>query len=207
MSFPTRLAFIRPLLQRRVQERALDPIVMQYRDPAREREHESLARALSAAHLNKPRQKMSGTLNLFSGQMAEKPNTSGKTKRSKPQRDFNLISHFPAEVHRTVQITADFEETQKLRPRTTVDLKSLRAKSGREFNVVSNEYFEDNEQRQGEDFERIKADVARKYWKTHDFDFIKGQYLDGEKEAKYREQRAVLGAVQGASQYTKLPPG
>ena len=180
---------------------------MQYRDPKKEENFLDMSRSKSEAHLNKPRQKMAGTLNIFSGQLPARTGTSDKPRRTKVQRDWNLISHFPADVHEKVQITADFEQTERLRPRTTVDLKALRAKNGRDFNVVSNEYFENNQERQESDFEKIKSDVQNKYWKTHDFDFIKGQYIDGEKEAKYQEQRAVLGTVQGASQYQKLPPG
>lgn len=179
---------------------------MQYRDTKKEENFLDMSRSKSEAHINKPRQKMAGTLNIFSGQLPARTGTSN-TSRRKLQRDWNLISHFPVDVHEKVQITADFEQTERLRPRTTVNLKALRAKNGREFNVVSNEYFENNQERQDADFEQIKGDVQKKYWKTHDFDFIKGQYIDGEKEAKYREQRAMLGAVQGASQYQKLPPG
>lgn len=195
------------LCERRAMERELDPIVMQYRDSQKEEDFMNMTRSKSEAHLSKPRQKMAGTLNLFSEKPLQPNDSSATTKRPKLQRDWNLISHFPVDVHEKTHITADFEETQRLRPHTTVDLKARRSKNGREFNVISNEYFEDNEQRQNIEFERIKADVVSKYWKTHDYDFIKGEYIDGQKEARYREQRAMLGKVQGASQSRKLPPG
>lgn len=149
---------------------------------------------------------MAGTLNLFSGKWPEKNEASTKTKLTSVQRDWNLVSHFPIDVHNKVQITAEFEETQKLRPKTTINPETRRGKIAREFDIVSNAYTDDNERKQEEDFDRIKADVEQKYWRTHDFDFVKGQYIDGEKEAKYREQRLMLGKVQGASQFRKLPP-
>jgi hypothetical protein len=196
------------LCERRVLERALDPIKMEFRDSQKEQNYVDMSRTKSEAHINKPQNKMAGTLNLFAGKWPDKKENKSKNKKATVEREWNLVSHFPADIHKKVQITTNFEESQKLmrRPKTTVDNTKSRNKLQREFNVVSNEYFDNNDTRQEKDFDKIKADVEKKYWKTHDFDLIKVQYIDGDKEAKYREQRKTLGDVQGASQFRKLPP-
>jgi hypothetical protein len=185
-------------------ERELDPIVMKYRDFEREQNylHESMSK--SQLHLSKPRNPMAGTLNIFN--MPPPRETTAEDRKKKTiTRDWNLISHFPADLHGKVQITAPFEETQKLRPKTTYDPNTKR-KNGREFNVISNDYYVDNEKRKVEDYEKVKQHVNDRYWKTHDFDVLKCQYIDGEKEAKFREQREVLAKLQGTAKSQKYPP-
>lgn len=185
-------------------EREVDPILMQYRNPEKEQKFLEQTLAQTAAHQAKPR-RMAGTLNLFSGEVLE-PKHFDLSKKKKPPREWNLISHFPSDVHCRVGIAVPFEETQKLRERATHDISQRKRKGSREFNILSNRYYVNDDGRQREDYERLKADVLEKYWKTHDFDPIVGQYIDGEKEAKFREQREVIGKVQGASQFQKLPP-
>jgi len=35
----------------------------------------------------------------------------------------------------------------------------------------------------------LKAEAAKRYWKTHDFDHIQGKYCDSTKEEKFISER------------------
>lgn len=76
----------------------------------------------------------------------------------------------------------------------------------REFNIVSNQFFEHPEQKKQEEYEKMKSHVLKKYWETHDYDMVKGQYYSGEKEEMYQTQRKIVGEVQGKFQETRIPP-
>jgi hypothetical protein len=76
----------------------------------------------------------------------------------------------------------------------------------RDFNIINNRYYHNREERQKEEFEEMKKHVLNKYWKTHDYDLLKVEYYDANKEEKYWEQKKFVDSVRGAARQAKLPP-
>jgi hypothetical protein len=50
-----------------------------------------------------------------------------------------------------------------------------------------------------------KAEAAEKYWKTHGFDAVNGQFFDSSKEAEFVEKRNAEALVHGQDEVNKLP--
>lgn len=76
----------------------------------------------------------------------------------------------------------------------------------REFNIVSNKYFENEDEKLEKEYEKLKNRVVSKYWEHHDYDIIKGKYFDVNKEKKFQDQKELLKTVQGKSQELNYPP-
>ena len=52
----------------------------------------------------------------------------------------------------------------------------------RDYNIISNRYLELHDEKMQVDQEVQRLDAAKKYWKTHDFDPVNGEYYDPDKE-------------------------
>jgi hypothetical protein len=57
-----------------------------------------------------------------------------------------------------------------------------------------------------EEYSKLKSHVLKKFWDTHDYDPIKGQYYSDGKEELYREQKSILSEVYGKSKHLSIPP-
>lgn len=77
----------------------------------------------------------------------------------------------------------------------------------RDFNLISNNYYENNRDRKIEEFNRMKEHVLNKYWETHNYDFLKGEYYNYEKEKDFHKQRELLEDVRGTMSKKMIPPG
>jgi hypothetical protein len=77
---------------------------------------------------------------------------------------------------------------------------------GREFNIISNEFYENPEERKLQEYNKLKKHVLKKYWETHDYDAVKGKFYDPDREVRYNEQKRVLAEVHGKSKELTIPP-
>lgn len=196
-------------IQRRRMERELDPILMQYRDPAKEQRASAAEAAAVKAHLDKPKPN-SGTLNLFK----ERPpsttrgdsGTLSATKSKGVGRDWNLLSHLPSDTHSKISFTAEYEALTGFRETSNSNAKQKRKEFGRDFDILSNQYRVDNEIKEKQDYEKTKEHVNKRFWATHDYDIIKAQYIDGNKEEAFRTQREFISKHHGQEKKAKLPP-
>jgi hypothetical protein len=182
---------------------------MKFRDPVRE-ENYTLNRTQSlktmtdnknAAHMNKfnilthegPPRRIDLNPQWLSSKHANKP------------RDWNILSHLKHEVHEIAPVVcSDTESLEKLKRPPPVD-RPPRA-GNREFNILNNDYRVNNTARKKEEYELLKSHVLDRYWRTHDYDFIKMQYCDPRKEDEFRDQREHLRTIQGSSQLLRVPP-
>jgi len=77
---------------------------------------------------------------------------------------------------------------------------------GREFNIVSNKYYLEHDDKTSADNVKITTDLTSKFNKTHDYNLLLAEYYDPSKEAAYLEKRSNDTADHGKSQIEKLPP-
>ena len=52
----------------------------------------------------------------------------------------------------------------------------------REFNIISNRYMEQHDEKEQANHDIAKAEAAREFWKRNDFDPVRVQYFDDQKE-------------------------
>jgi hypothetical protein len=195
--------------QRKRQERELDPIVMKYRDPARE-ENFSMTRTQSL--MNKTHSKNLHTFdkfNIITHQGPPRKFDANKelltTKHASKTRDWNLLSHLKHEHHAIAPILCSnieaLEELKRPAPRHS------EARAGeREYNILNERFHKNDTARRQAEYDEMKDHYLKKYWDTHDYDFVKMQYLDPQKEEAYRDQRQYLSTIQGRSQLLRIPP-
>ena len=75
----------------------------------------------------------------------------------------------------------------------------------RDYNVVTNRYLEHHDEKIQINEDILRAEAAKTYWKTREFDPIAITYVDQEKEQVYKEEQAALAKNHGKDQVKKLP--
>ena len=193
-------------IQKKRSERIVDPVAMKLRDPARESEYPAKKESAMADRVRVARQEISQKFNILNHQgpprkiEKDPPRVLGASKR-----EFHLLTNMKIDDHVSAPIIYNdnyVQEKTKRPPRVL----PFTAPNRREFDVISNNYYTDNEVRQVRDKEAIKEHVEDVYWKTHDYDLLKGEFYSKEKEDDFQEQRRLVSSVQGLSQQYRLPP-
>ena len=83
--------------------------------------------------------------------------------------------------------------------------KAIKQENMRDYNIVTNRYVEFHEEKEQTNLDIAKAEAAKEFWKTRDFDPIRGQYFDGDKETTFVADRSEKAKVHGKDQVKKLP--
>jgi hypothetical protein len=60
-------------------------------------------------------------------------------------------------------------------------------KNFKDYNIVSNKYLEHHDHKVAADEEILRAEAAKKFWKTHEFDPVNCKFYDDKKEEKFKE--------------------
>ena len=60
--------------------------------------------------------------------------------------------------------------------------KQIKLAAQRDYNVISNRYLEHHEDKMQVNHEINKAEAAKAFWKTREFDPVSVSYVDGDKE-------------------------
>lgn len=98
--------------------------------------------------------------------------------------DYNIISNISMQEHH-------FQAPEKRPPPDPVvrliftlnflqkpEKKFVSKAPAREYNVVTNKYLQMNDLKVQTNDEVMKTEAAKKYWKTHDYDFMTGCFYD-----------------------------
>lgn len=189
-------------LERRTMERELDPILMKYRDPQKEEKFQQTNGIL------KKSKSTDSKYNIITHQ-GPAPAKKNINKKSRGSRDWNLLSHLETSLHTTMPLDYNEELHMSLsrRPASMHGGKgtSLRTK-GRDFNVISNKYCEDHEERSAADIERMRRDISERYWRTHVYDPLRQEYYDDAKEEEYTRQLEAQKQLHALNADSHQPP-
>ena len=71
--------------------------------------------------------------------------------------------------------------------------------------MVTNRYLEHHEEKVNANQDILRAEAAKVYWKTREFDPIQVSYIDKDKEKDFLEDQAAKAKVHGKDQVKKLP--
>lgn len=148
------------------------------------------------------------TFNIVSHEGPERKFSSfisnSTSKSGLPNRRYHIINNLNIEDSKNFPILCNENLIwEKIKEGSTVIIPEGK---NREFNVVSNKFYKNDEEKRREEYEATKEHVLKKYWDTHDYNPIKAKYYDEKKEKIYQEQRHVLEKVQGAALALKIPP-
>lgn len=193
--------------QRKRQEREFDCVAMKFRDPQREAEVQDKRTQVLENKKTQAIDVMKKTFNVINhqGPPRKVDLIPRATKEMMATRSYHVLTNLPHSAHDRAPTLydEDYSLTQFVpatnRAGTTIGKR-------RDFNIVSNEYYENPQEKKREEYENLKSRVLTKYWETHDYDAIKGTYFSQEKEQIYQTQKQIIAEVQGKSQEARLPP-
>ena len=103
---------------------------------------------------------------------------------------YNIISHMGRDEHYKAKMVPKEGEEFTLKRSMNVTLEGgMKPKSHqtREFDVLTNKYIANNTAREVEDLENQRDELAKKYWKTHDYDILAVRYCDAQKQQKFEK--------------------
>jgi len=115
------------------------------------------------------------------------------------QVDYNIITNQKLDDFHFQNVKLNVDNKKK-------DNRKTNNGNKREFNIVSNRYFEDHEVKNEGDVKKVQQDLKNKYDRTHDYNPLLAQYYDTTKEAHYQEKRVKDQQEHGKHQIEKLPP-
>lgn len=96
---------------------------------------------------------------------------------------YNIISGLSVEEHHW---TPPDQRPQVPPPREDTKLRSV-TQQPRDYNVLSNQYKREHEERTAAEAERARRVAAERYWATHDYNVLTTQFYDPRKEEHYRK--------------------
>lgn len=196
-------------IQRKRQEREFDPVAMKFRNPDKEAQIDMQRTAQLDSRIQRVSELKQKTFNIISheGPPRRIDSLPSLTRDHSAQRPYHMLSNMPKPLHHDAPTIYDENFSLTVYKQTIVPRASTTAGNRREFNIISNDYFENPVEKKREEFEKLKTHVLNKYWQTHDFDIVKGRYYSPEKEDRYQHQRRVMEEVQGRAMESILPPG
>jgi hypothetical protein len=188
------------------QERAYDPVLCKFRDPSMEQTfkhlehgHKSQARANGVSHAAERNQSFNIINNMLSkaNRHALRKSTDSFT-RTKPKvpdsrTPFNILSNkdYPegSAQHTSMKDTANMKAWINSQGSITHPEKLVHHAPGtqeHDFNIVSNKYMTNHDDKERMDNDAAKALAASKYWQTHNYDAIAGKFCDPQKENQFQ---------------------
>ena len=192
------------LRERRLQERELDPIVMKFRDAASEQNFTDTLNSKMETVLARSAS-ISSKYNIINHQGSVK--SLGGVIRRDPTASMNIVSNLNGKDHyNTPLLYSDSYTRTRFVPKRKEESKNKIIPSRRDFNIVSNNFYLDNEAKQLAEYETLHDEVTKRYWETHGYNPVMGQYYSEADEQRYVEQREMLKTVQGKSQACRIPP-
>jgi hypothetical protein len=96
--------------------------------------------------------------------------------------DYNIISGIGFQQHHYAAPDKRPKEKQVI-----VKQKETTTTGLRDYNIISNRYLELHEEKSKTDKVIEKSELAEKYWKTHTYDALTGQYFDPSKEDEFQK--------------------
>lgn len=83
--------------------------------------------------------------------------------------------------------------------------KFVSSKMVRDYNMISNKYLQDHEDKNRSDAHTAKQQAAQKFWKTHTYNPIAASFYSPRKEESFQEQREIQKKEHGKDNVEKLP--
>ena len=115
--------------------------------------------------------------------------------------NYNIISNIDQKDHHFQPPEKRPEPTEQDRIRG----KAIKNAPQRDYNVVTNRYLEHHDQKMEVNDQVNRAEAAKTYWKTREYDPISVTYVDPEAEKRFKEEQAIKEKEHGKDQVKKLP--
>ncbi|GLD97734.1 hypothetical protein PINS_up006424 [Pythium insidiosum] len=108
--------------------------------------------------------------------------------------DYNIVTNQPSSA-------ASSSETNATSPSASLSKARMR-----DFNILTNKYHRQHDERERNETQAAKHAAAVKFVKTHDFDPVRIRYFDDDKEQAFLVRRHDEQLTHGKDRVSKLPP-
>mgnify|MGYP001114711110 FL=1 len=132
----------------------------------------------------------------------EKPSVPKKFYSNYTNTNYNIISGMNFSDHHYLP-----PEKRPAKPHSAPKKYKINLAEFRDFDIINNRYKRNHEAKAKLDEDYYIQEAAEKYWKTHDYDPVVGEFVDEEKEKAYQRQQEQEAKVHGLDQVEKLPNG
>ena len=107
-------------------------------------------------------------------------------KNKNNKRLYNVLSNFTCEEHHfdAPERRPKFKEESE----NEIKPKLINSNHYKEYDIITNDYKLFNKEKKSTDLEVVKLKAAQKFFKTHDYDCVKGKFYDSDKEKKFQEE-------------------
>ena len=199
-------------------ENSYNPILQRYTDPAIEsnlkqienlRMIETLAKNQDRAlryeqtfNVINLQNKLKGLEGLPGYPEVKLPNYKNRKLGNTSNTDYNILSGLHFADHHYLPT-----DKRPKKPKPVPRKYKINTVEYRDYNIITNRYFKDHEAKAELDKELVKQQSAREYWKTHDFDPVKCEFVDSEKEDCYLNEVKEKAKAHGIDQIERLPHG
>lgn len=115
--------------------------------------------------------------------------------------DYNIVSNINMQEHH-------FDAPEKRPPPDPAAKQTgvkVQAKIAREFDLVSNRYVVNHEEKTQLNDDIYRAEAAQKFWKTREFDPVKVEYYAKDKEEFFQKERDEKAKSHGKDFIKRLP--
>ena len=212
------------MLERKTKERELDPVAMVFRSQEKEAEHAALRmQRTHAAPLQRLETIKQTQFNIVSHEggpprrIAAVRQELDDKRADAPDRGWHLFSHLPPKKH--TQCPTLYDESymaENVRHRGQDSAATGTSAGGaafhvpkanpREFNIISNHFSTNHDERLREEYNAMKQITTKKFWDTHSgLDLIRQEYVDDRAELVAREREHQASLVHGLAQAASMP--
>ena len=214
------------------QERQFDPVLQKFRDPRIESTRRQAETSYRNDVLNRSRArelKYGQGYNILVPTKVGKPTWAQKqemlrtlppetqariaeiehSKRMRASRvDYNILSNMSTQDHHWAPKEQRPKPLPPPRHGSGPGQPSVESSATmkRDYNIVSGKYKNHHSKRESIDRAKNSEKAAERFWQTHDFNPVVGEFYDHNKEELFREARDVFEQSHGDVQRRRLPP-
>jgi hypothetical protein len=105
-----------------------------------------------------------------------------RPKLEKKRLEHNILSNYSLDKHNFCKP----EDRPIIKENPDKDKKKINVNLYREFDIISNKYKVKDNEKSIADKHISEYEAAKKFWKTHDYNLVTGNYYDKDKESKMK---------------------
>eukprot|EP01138_Halocafeteria_seosinensis_P010260 gb/GECG01010478.1/.p1 GENE.gb/GECG01010478.1/~~gb/GECG01010478.1/.p1 ORF type:complete len:440 (+),score=75.14 gb/GECG01010478.1/:1-1320(+) len=199
----------------KLQNPEFDPVIQKFRSPEKEnltREQEKTQSRRSIARGKDRQLKFEQRFDILNNKPKYLEEEDSRTKtpteksKAKPQsssscrplaRNYDILSNQPIKDYRGS--SRGSEDGPSAKPASS-------AQRSRSFDIISNKYAQNHEEKEKEELEKEKQLAEEKWWQAHDFDLLTGSYYDSQKDKEAAEREKKEKEKKKEKAEAQLPP-
>lgn len=184
----------------KLKEREVDPVLMRFRDPEREKAHQE-KRLLTSINLRKAPHATDSMFSLLS-HTSKSPVFMPKEDRNGSK--YHILSKLPLEDHK--EIPTLYDETAMISKIKALQNKvRSKPKTQRRYDILTNMFIEDHEATSANESERLQRRLEEAYWRTHRYNLIQCRDYDPSSEDQFQRSQKALEDSRRERRMARLP--